>query len=76
MELPPDTRKGSRIRKILEKHKSLQSALLVVALLGTCMVIGDGVLTPAISGMFSFLEYLFMIQQLFQNPKDYKNGTC
>ncbi|KAK3130868.1 hypothetical protein QOZ80_6BG0498990 [Eleusine coracana subsp. coracana] len=40
---------GARVRRLLEKHKVLQRILLVLALVGTCMVIGDGVLTPAIS---------------------------
>ncbi|CAI9277070.1 unnamed protein product [Lactuca saligna] len=40
---------GLSLKSTLEKHKILQKALLVLALLGTCMVIGDGVLTPAIS---------------------------
>lgn len=40
---------GSTLKSTLEKHKVLQRVLLVLALIGTCMVIGDGVLTPAIS---------------------------
>ncbi|XP_061359486.1 potassium transporter 6 [Gastrolobium bilobum] len=40
---------ASRLKSMLEKHKVLQRILLVLALIGTCMVIGDGVLTPAIS---------------------------
>lgn len=40
---------GSRLKSALEKHRVLQRFLLVLALIGTCMVIGDGVLTPAIS---------------------------
>ncbi|XVF16456.1 hypothetical protein REPUB_Repub10bG0032200 [Reevesia pubescens] len=40
---------GSSLKSTLEKHKILQRVLLVLALIGTCMVIGDGVLTPAIS---------------------------
>lgn len=40
---------GLRLKSTLEKHRVLQKVLLVLALLGTCMVIGDGVLTPAIS---------------------------
>nr|GEV90900.1 potassium transporter 8-like [Tanacetum cinerariifolium] len=40
---------GMSLKLTLEKHKILQKVLLVLALLGTCMVIGDGVLTPAIS---------------------------
>lgn len=41
---------GSKLKCTLEKHKVLQRILLVLALIGTCMVIGDGILTPAISG--------------------------
>lgn len=41
---------SSRLKSTLEKHKVLQRILLILALIGTCMVIGDGVLTPAISG--------------------------
>ncbi|KAJ0454841.1 putative potassium transporter [Helianthus annuus] len=40
---------GFSLKSVLEKYKILQKVLLVLALLGTCMVIGDGVLTPAIS---------------------------
>ncbi|XP_042489116.1 potassium transporter 2-like [Macadamia integrifolia] len=49
LESPPETKNYSRVKHLLEKHKSLQTALLVLVLLGTCMVIGDGVLTPVIS---------------------------
>ncbi|XP_077222246.1 potassium transporter 6-like isoform X2 [Tasmannia lanceolata] len=45
----PDKSVGSSLKSSLEKHKVLQRLLLVLALIGTCMVIGDGVLTPAIS---------------------------
>ncbi|XP_008798576.1 putative potassium transporter 8 [Phoenix dactylifera] len=48
-ECPPETNCKSRIKVLLEKHKNLHTALLIVVMLGTCMVIGDGVLTPAIS---------------------------
>ncbi|KAG5534631.1 hypothetical protein RHGRI_022676 [Rhododendron griersonianum] len=37
------------LRRFLEKHKKIRTALLVVVLLGTSMLIGDGVITPAIS---------------------------
>uniref|UniRef100_A0A5B6YFQ7 Potassium transporter n=1 Tax=Davidia involucrata TaxID=16924 RepID=A0A5B6YFQ7_DAVIN len=40
---------GSSLKSTLEKHRLLQRVLLILALIGTCMVIGDGVLTPAIS---------------------------
>ncbi|KAH9627193.1 hypothetical protein KSS87_020739 [Heliosperma pusillum] len=46
---PNQTSLGSRLKSTLEKHRVLQRFLLVLALIGACMVIGDGVLTPAIS---------------------------
>jgi KUP system potassium uptake protein len=41
---------SSPLKRFLEKHKRLRTALLIVVLFGASMVIGDGVLTPAISG--------------------------
>lgn len=38
------------LKRFLEKHKKSRTVLLLVVLLGACMVIGDGVITPAISG--------------------------
>ena len=49
LENPPE-KDSSRVKMYLEKHKALHTALLILVLLGTCMVIGDGLLTPAISG--------------------------
>ncbi|KAK9186748.1 hypothetical protein WN944_018136 [Citrus x changshan-huyou] len=48
LEQPPE-KNSSRVKMYLEKHKFLHTALLILVLLGTCMVIGDGLLTPAIS---------------------------
>ncbi|XVF02424.1 hypothetical protein REPUB_Repub04eG0174500 [Reevesia pubescens] len=47
--LAPKSSFGSSLKSTLEKHRVLQRLLLVLALIGTCMVIGDGILTPAIS---------------------------
>lgn len=41
---------SSPLKRFLEKHKRLWTALLIVVLFGASMVIGDGILTPAISG--------------------------
>lgn len=49
LEHPPEMKNSSKLKLLLEKHKSLHTALLILVLLGTCMVIGDGLLTPAIS---------------------------
>ncbi|KAK1669578.1 hypothetical protein QYE76_057737 [Lolium multiflorum] len=41
------------LRRFLEKHKKVKTGLLLVVLCGASMVIGDGVLTPAISVLSS-----------------------
>ncbi|CAN8269795.1 unnamed protein product [Cochlearia groenlandica] len=50
---PTDTGPSPPFKRILEKHKRVRTALLVVVLFGAAMVVGDGVLTPAISVMSS-----------------------
>lgn len=45
-----EVKEPSRVKKWLEQHKNAQGILLFVVMLGTCMLIGDGVLTPTISG--------------------------
>ncbi|KAG0466641.1 hypothetical protein HPP92_018221 [Vanilla planifolia] len=40
---------AAKVKRLLEEHQVLQRLLLILALIGTCMVIGDGVLTPAVS---------------------------
>jgi len=42
---------AAKTKRWLEKRTSRKTALLILVLVGTCMVIGDGILTPAISGM-------------------------
>ncbi|XP_010250476.1 PREDICTED: potassium transporter 4 [Nelumbo nucifera] len=44
---------SSPLKRFLEKHKRLRTALLLMVLFGASMVIGDGVLTPAISVLSS-----------------------
>ncbi|KAK1280823.1 putative potassium transporter 11 [Acorus gramineus] len=40
---------AAKTKKWLEAHAYKKNVLLIFVLLGTCMVIGDGILTPAIS---------------------------
>ncbi|GAB2281057.1 Potassium transporter 4 [Dionaea muscipula] len=40
---------SSPLKRFLDKHKRLRTTLLLLVLVGASMVIGDGVLTPAIS---------------------------
>ncbi|KAL1559285.1 Potassium transporter 2, variant 2 [Salvia divinorum] len=49
LEPPPTTKNSSRVKTVLENHKSLHVALLILVLLGTCMVIGD--VFSAVSGL-------------------------
>lgn len=49
-------RQSSKIKEKLENTKTAQVLLFLVTIMGTSMVIGDGVLTPSISGLFNFLH--------------------
>ncbi|KAJ8758793.1 hypothetical protein K2173_000514 [Erythroxylum novogranatense] len=40
---------AAKTKHWLEKYASRKNALLILVLVGTCMVVGDGILTPAIS---------------------------
>ncbi|XWS40464.1 hypothetical protein CRYUN_Cryun18bG0142300 [Craigia yunnanensis] len=40
---------AAKTKRWLERHVSRKNALLILVLVGTCMFIGDGILTPAIS---------------------------
>ncbi|KAH6830619.1 K+ uptake permease 11 [Perilla frutescens var. hirtella] len=40
---------AAKTKRWLEAHEIRRKALLILVLVGTCMVIGDGILTPAIS---------------------------
>ncbi|XVF43483.1 hypothetical protein PTKIN_Ptkin02bG0043600 [Pterospermum kingtungense] len=47
--LHEDNRGKSRLGKVFERSIVARRVLLFIAMLGTCMLIGDGILTPAIS---------------------------
>jgi KUP system potassium uptake protein len=55
---------AAKTKRWLERHTFRKNSLLVLVLVGTCMVIGDGILTPAISG-FQDLVPAFLL--LFAN---------
>ena len=50
------TKVESRARRAIAKHKSSHCLMLFLALFGCCMIIGDAVLTPAISGMTNMIN--------------------
>ncbi|KAK1281625.1 Potassium transporter 4 [Acorus calamus] len=55
---------SSPLKRFLEKHKKLRTTLLLFVLFGACMVIGDGVLTPAISVLSSLSGLQFTAKKL------------
>lgn len=66
-EIPTkDTRMSLLIKEFFEKHKSSRIVLLLVVFLGTGMIIGDGILTPTMSGMISkIISLAFLIDPFF-----------
>ncbi|XP_031400588.1 putative potassium transporter 12 isoform X2 [Punica granatum] len=52
LKLPtPELERALNIKETLERRSSLKTTLLLLVLMGTSMIIGDGILTPAISVM-------------------------
>ena len=56
LELPSNNlERASKIKSKLEKSTFAKYFLLLATMLGTAMVIGDGILTPCISGLSAYL---------------------
>ncbi|CAN4110278.1 unnamed protein product [Withania somnifera] len=52
LKLPtPELERALFIKEVMERKSSLKTLLLLLVLMGTSMIIGDGILTPAISVM-------------------------
>ncbi|KAJ6831681.1 putative potassium transporter 9 [Iris pallida] len=75
LECSPQLKEKSLVKSLLEKHKNLHTALLLVVMVGTCMVIGDGVLTPAIS-VFSAVSGLELSMSKDQHEYAVVPITC
>ncbi|XP_022733954.1 putative potassium transporter 12 isoform X8 [Durio zibethinus] len=59
LKLPtPELERALNIKETLERRSTLKILLLLLVLMGTSMVIGDGILTPAISGIMSAVSGL------------------
>ncbi|XP_057862193.2 putative potassium transporter 12 isoform X4 [Cryptomeria japonica] len=52
---------AARTKHWLEEKSYRQNALLILVLLGTCMVIGDGILTPAISDIVVVVALVILV---------------
>ncbi|KAE8662248.1 homeobox-leucine zipper family protein [Hibiscus syriacus] len=56
-ESPSVNKVELRARRAIVKHKSSHYLMLFLALLGSCMIIADAVLTPAISGLINLFKF-------------------
>lgn len=59
---------GSKAKRFIENNKSCHYLMLLMALLGCCMIIGNGVLVPAVSGLKSFQRSPWFKKLLFLSP--------
>lgn len=48
---------AAKIKRWLEGHQFRKNVILILVLFGTCMAVGDGILTPAISGEYMHIFY-------------------
>lgn len=48
----------NKAHEFFENNSTVQTIITFLVLLGTCMVIGDGALTPAISGTYIYTIHL------------------
>ncbi|XP_020109061.1 probable potassium transporter 13 [Ananas comosus] len=62
-----DTRTSLLIKSFFEKHRSSRVILLLFVLLGTSMVIGDGVLTPTMSVLAAVSGLRIKFPELHEN---------
>lgn len=59
LKLPtPELERALHIKETLESRSYFKTLLLLLVLMGTSMVIGDGILTPAMSGMNSLYSVI------------------
>ncbi|GAB4825380.1 3-ketoacyl-CoA thiolase with broad chain length specificity [Ancistrocladus abbreviatus] len=62
-----DTMHSSALKLLFEKHAKFRKGLLIFVVLGTCMAIGDGILTPAISVLSAVSGVRLKITGLHEN---------
>lgn len=61
LKLPtPELERALSIKEALEHKSYLKKVLLLLVLMGTSMIIGDGILTPAISGIYRHFSFYFI----------------
>ncbi|KAH7440446.1 hypothetical protein KP509_04G107500 [Ceratopteris richardii] len=76
IELTPATQNFHIIKTFIENHQHLRTGLLIAVLLGTCMVIGDGILTPTISVLSAVSGLKVKIEDLHERKHILFTSTC
>jgi hypothetical protein len=66
-ETPSKIKVESRAWRAIAKHKSSHYLMLCLALFGSCMTIGEGVLTPALSGSALQITFVEGVSCALQN---------
>ncbi|KAM7527657.1 hypothetical protein LguiB_031067 [Lonicera macranthoides] len=61
------SRQSSAVKSFFEKHPEFRKGLLIFVLLGTCMAIGDGIFTPAISVLSAVSGVQLKVTGLHEN---------
>lgn len=56
----PELERALCIKEMLERRSCLKRVLLLLVLMGTSMVIGDGILTPSMSGIQVLFFFLYL----------------
>lgn len=56
-------KKQSKLGMFIERSLIARRVLFFIAILGMCMLIGDGILTPAISGLFAYISTQFVLNK-------------
>uniref|UniRef100_M4E1X6 Potassium transporter n=1 Tax=Brassica campestris TaxID=3711 RepID=M4E1X6_BRACM len=64
---PGETSQSAAVKSFFETHPKSQKCLLIFVLLGTCMAIGDSVLTPTISVLSAVSGVKLKIPELHEN---------
>ncbi|CAI9301033.1 unnamed protein product [Lactuca saligna] len=62
-----ETWQSFELKSFFEKHRKFRKGLLIFVLLGTCMTIGDGVFTPAISVLSAVSGVRIKVAGLHEN---------
>nr|XP_043637655.1 potassium transporter 1 [Erigeron canadensis] len=67
VEKTAETWQSYALKSFFEKHTTFRKGLLIFVLLGTCMTIGDGVFTPAISVLSAVSGVTIKVTGLHEN---------